>query len=122
MEYAVQFKQLGFNAEEFTGILITGAQNGAWSIDKVGDAIKEFNIRVKDGSKTTTEGFEALGLDAQVMARKFAIGGDSAKQAFNETVAALASMKDPVEQNIAGVNLFGTMWGGPRRKRRACSG
>ena len=109
-EYAVQFKQLGFNAEEFTGILITGAQNGAWSIDKVGDAIKEFNIRVKDGSKTTTEGFEALGLDAQVMARKFAIGGDSAKQAFNETVAALASMKDPVEQNIAGVNLFGTMW------------
>lgn len=109
-EYAVQFKQLGFNAEEFTGILITGAQNGAWSIDKVGDAIKEFNIRVKDGSKTTTEGFEALGMDAEVMAQRFAIGGDSAKQAFNETVAALASMKDPVEQNIAGVNLFGTMW------------
>lgn len=104
-EYAVQFKQLGFNAEEFTG-----AQNGAWSIDKVGDAIKEFNIRVKDGSKTTTEGFEALGMDAEVMAQRFAIGGDSAKQAFNETVAALASMKDPVEQNIAGVNLFGTMW------------
>ena len=109
-EYAVQFKQLGFSAEEFTGILITGAQSGAWSIDKVGDAMKEFNIRVKDGSKTTVEGFEALGLDAQVMAQKFAIGGDSAKQAFNETVAALASMKDPVEQNIAGVNLFGTMW------------
>lgn len=109
-EYAVQFKQLGFNAEEFTGILITGAQNGAWSIDKVGDAIKEFNISVKDGSKTTTEGFEALGMDAEVMAQRFAIGGDSAKQAFNETVAALASMKDPVEQNIAGVNLFGTMW------------
>ena len=109
-EYAVQFKQLGFSAEEFTGILITGAQNGAWSIDKVGDAMKEFNIRVKDGSKTTAEGFEALGMDAEVMAQRFAIGGDSAKQAFNETVAALASMKDPVEQNIAGVNLFGTMW------------
>lgn len=115
-EYAVQFKQLGFNAEEFTGILITGAQNGAWSIDKVGDAIKEFNIRVKDGSKTTTEGFEALGMDAEVMAQRFAISGDSAKQAFNETVAALASMKDPVEQNIAGVNLFGTMWEDLRAK------
>ncbi|WP_304154996.1 phage tail tape measure protein [Megamonas hypermegale] len=109
-EYAVQFKQLGFSAEEFTGILITGAQSGAWSIDKVGDAMKEFNIRVKDGSKTTAEGFAAIGLDADIMAQRFAVGGDSAKQAFNETVAALAAMTDPVEQNIAGVNLFGTMW------------
>lgn len=109
-EYAVQFKQLGFSAEEFTGILITGAQSGAWSIDKVGDAIKEFNIRVKDGSKTTAEGFAAIGLDADIMAQRFAVGGDSAKQAFSETVAALAAMSDPVEQNIAGVNLFGTMW------------
>ena len=109
-EYAVQFKQLGFSAEEFTGILITGAQSGAWSIDKVGDAMKEFNIRVKDGSKTTAEGFAAIGLDADIMAQRFAAGGDSAKQAFSETVAALAAMSDPVEQNIAGVNLFGTMW------------
>ena len=109
-EYAVQFKQLGFSAEEFTGILITGAQNGAWSIDKVGDAMKEFNIRVKDGSKTTAEGFAAIGMNADTMAQRFAAGGDSAKQAFNETVAALAAMTDPVEQNIAGVNLFGTMW------------
>lgn len=109
-EYAVQFKQLGFSAEEFTGILITGAQSGAWSIDKVGDAMKEFNIRVKDGSKTTAEGFAAIGLDADTMAQRFAAGGNSAKQAFSETVAALATMSDPVEQNIAGVNLFGTMW------------
>ncbi len=109
-EYATQFKQLGFSAEEFTGILITGAQSGAWSIDKVGDAMKEFNIRVKDGSKTTNESFAALGLDADDMAQRFAIGGDSAKQAFNDTIAALKAMKDPVAQDAAGVGLFGTMW------------
>ena len=109
-EYAVQFKQLGFTAEEFTNTLITGAQNGSFSIDKVGDAVKEFNIRVKDGSKSTTEGFEALGMNADEMAQRFTAGGDTAKQAFKETMTALANMDDPVEQNIAGVNLWGTMW------------
>lgn len=109
-EYAVQFNQLGFTAEQFTEILINGADQGAFSVDKVGDAIKEFNIRVKDGSKTTAEGFSAIGLNADLMASKFAAGGVSAQKAFNETIAALSKMEDPVARNIAGVNLFGTMW------------
>lgn len=109
-EYAVQFKQLGFSAEQFTEILIKGADQGAFSVDKVGDAIKEFNIRVKDGSKTTAEGFGAIGLNADVMASKFAAGGISAQKAFTETIAALSKVENPVARNIAGVNLFGTMW------------
>ena len=44
------------------------------------------------------------------MAQKFAAGGDTAKAAFQETLEGLASIEDPVERNIAGVNLFGTMW------------
>ena len=42
--------------------------------------------------------------------QKFSAGGDTAKQAFQETIAALASMENPLEQNTAGVDLFGTMW------------
>ena len=109
-EYSVQFKQLGFDAEGFMNIIVAGAQSGVWSVDKIGDAIKEFGIRVKDGSKTTTEGFEAIGLNADEMAHKFAAGGDSAQKAFLETINALKAVEDPVERNIAGVNLFGTMW------------
>ncbi len=109
-EYSVQFKQMGFNAEGFMNILVSGAQSGVWSVDKIGDSIKEFNIRVKDGSKTTTEGFEAIGLNADTMAQKFAKGGDSAQEAFIETVNALKAIEDPVKRNQAGVNLFGTMW------------
>lgn len=109
-EYAVQFKKLGFNSNEMFNMLIHGAQNGTFSVDKLGDTIKEFSIRAVDGSNTTIEGFEALGLNADTMAAKFGQGGESAKQAFAETVQALESMKDPVAQNIAGVNLFGTMW------------
>ncbi|MGG2081654.1 phage tail tape measure protein [Lysinibacillus pakistanensis] len=109
-EYSVHFSKLGLSAEEFTGILISGAENGAWNMDKVGDAVKEFGIRAIDGSKGTKEGFAAIGLNADKMAEKFTAGGETANNAFAATLAGLATMKDPVEQNAAGVALFGTMW------------
>lgn len=109
-EYSVQFKKLGLDAEDMFSIFANGAQNGAFNLDKVGDAVKEFSIRAIDGSDTTKQGFEALGLDAAKMAEKFGAGGDTAKEAFNEVIKGLASMDDPVAQSTAGVNLFGTMW------------
>lgn len=109
-EYSVQFKKLGMDAEDMFSIFANGAQNGAFNLDKVGDAVKEFSIRAIDGSDTTKQGFEALGMDAAKMAEKFGAGGDSAKEAFNEVIKGLAEMDDPVAQSAAGVNLFGTMW------------
>ena len=109
-EYSVQFQKLGLDAEDMFSIFANGAQNGAFNLDKIGDAVKEFSIRAIDGSDTTRAGFEALGMDADSMAAKFAAGGDTAKQAFDQTIQALASMEDPIAQNTAGVNLFGTMW------------
>ncbi|WP_407268975.1 phage tail tape measure protein [Radiobacillus sp. PE A8.2] len=109
-EYAPQYKALGFSAEEFTNTLIDGAENGAFQIDKVGDAIKEFNIRSKDGSKTSAEGFQTLGLNAEEMTSQFAQGGETAQQAFQQVVTALNGIEDPVEKNAAGVALFGTQF------------
>lgn len=109
-EYGPQFKKLGFSAEEMFQIFQSGAEAGAWNLDKVGDAVKELSIRVIDGSDTTVAGFKAMGLNADEMAAKFAQGGDSAKEAFYKVVSALSEMKDPLAQNTAGVNLFGTMW------------
>ena len=109
-EYSVQFKKLGLDAEDMFSIFANGAQNGAFNLDKVGDAVKEFSIRAIDGSDTTKQGFEALGMDAAKMAERLGAGGDSAKEAFNEVIKGLAEMDDPVAQSAAGVNLFGTMW------------
>lgn len=109
-EYSPQFVKLGLDGNEAMQYLIQGAENGAFNLDKVGDALKELSIRVVDGSDTTVQGFEAMGLSADEMAQKFAAGGDSAQQAFQETLNGLASIEDPVQRNIAGVNLFGTMW------------
>lgn len=109
-EYSVQFKKLGFDSTDMFNMLINGAQSGTFSVDKLGDTIKEFSIRAIDGSKTTQEGFKAVGLDANKMAAAFGSGGDVAKQAFQQTIDAISRMDDPINRNIAGVNLFGTMW------------
>lgn len=109
-EYSVQFEKLGFTAEDMFNIFKTGSDNGAFNLDKIGDAIKEFSIRAIDGSETTIEGFQKIGLNADEMAEKFANGGEEAKEAFIEVVKRLAKMDDKVEQSLAGVDLFGTMW------------
>lgn len=109
-EYSVHYKALGLNADQFITSLIKGAEAGSFSIDKVGDAVKEFTIRSKDGSKTSAEGFAALGLDAEIMTKAFAEGGEAAQAAFFQTVKALDKMQDPVKKNAAGVALFGTMY------------
>ena len=109
-EYSGQFAKVGIDADQMFQIMQAGADSGAWNLDKVGDAIKEMSIRVVDGSDTTAAGFQAIGMDADIMAQKFSAGGETAQQAFQDTIQALAGMEDPVQQNIAGVNLFGTMW------------
>ena len=109
-EYSVQFEKMGFGASDMFAIFEKGAESGAFNLDKVGDAIKEMSIRVVDGSDTTKQGFELLGLNADEMAEKFAAGGNTAKEAFEETLDALAAMEDPIAQNAAGVDLMGTMW------------
>lgn len=109
-EYSVQFGKVGFSADDFFNILQNGADDSAYNLDKIGDAVKELSIRVVDGSDTTKEGFELAGLSADDMAEKFAAGGETARDAFYETIQALSKIEDPVEQNIAGVDLLGTMW------------
>lgn len=73
-EYSVQFKNSGHGAEDMFNMLANGAATGVWSVDKLGDAWKEFNIRVSDG--TADKALQALGLgftesaaDAQLMER-----------------------------------------------------
>lgn len=109
-EYSVQFKKMGMDAEDMFSIFVNGAKNGAFNLDKIGDAVKENAIRAIDGSDTTIEGYKAIGLNADEMAAKFAAGGESANEAFNQIIVGLSAMKDPVAQNTAGVNLFGTQW------------
>lgn len=109
-EYSPIMAQMGISFEDFGNMLATGMEKGSFNFDKIGDALKEFNVRSQDGSKSTGEAFTSLGMNAEEMGRKFASGGDVGKQAFNEVVSAIEGVKDPMEQNAIGVALFGSMY------------
>lgn len=109
-EYAAQYSALGLSADEFVQGLITAGDKGVFSIDKVGDAVKEFNIRSKDLSDSSAAAYETLGMNADEMFARFAAGGDTANEAFYEVVRALEEMDDPLKKNEAAVALFGTMY------------
>lgn len=109
-EYSVQYAALGLSADQFLDSLVEGADAGLFSIDKVGDAVKEFNIRAKDASKSSADAFQSLGLDADRMFEAFAAGNETAQAAFFDTVEALNNLDDPLEKNRLGVALFGTQF------------
>jgi phage-related minor tail protein len=109
-EYSVHYQQMGMTAEDFFNSLKNGTEAGTFSVDKLGDAYKEFGIRTKDTTTTTTEAYQVLGFNADEMRIKFAAGGEVAKSATDEVLTALLGMDDQVQQNLAGVGLFGMMW------------
>lgn len=109
-EYSVQFAKLGFTADEMFSVFQQGADSGAWNLDKVGDAVKEFSIRSIDSSESTRHAYESLGLNAEEMMATFAAGGDDASIAFQGVLAALMDMDDEVQRDLIGVELFGTQW------------
>lgn len=96
-EYSVQFANLGYSAEDMFNMLANGVQSGTWSVDKLGDAVKEMNIRLNDG--TADEALQALGLG-------FA---DSATNAAALKQAALDVSKADVELQKAQQNVNDTL-------------
>lgn len=107
-EYSVHFRQIGLSATDMFNTFCLGAESGAFSIDKVGDAIKEMGIRLKDGTATDT--LKSMKLNANELEKAFAEGGEKGSWAFGEIVKGLQNIKDPLKQNQAGVTIFGTMW------------
>lgn len=107
-EYSTQFRKLGLDAGTATVLIGQMVSNGARDSDVAADAIKEFSIRAVDGSKTTTDAFNALGLNADTMAHAFAEGGPAATKGLTEVIAAIQRIPDPVEKSRIQVALFGT--------------
>lgn len=109
-EYSAQYAALGLNADQFVASLISGNEAGVFSIDKVGDAVKEFNIRSKDLSESSATAFEQLGFNADDMFARFAAGGDTARTAMFEVIDALQATEDAGLKNSAAVALFGSQY------------
>jgi hypothetical protein len=107
-EYSVQFQQLGLDGADATGLLVQGLQAGARNTDLVADALKEFLNQAGSGSTTAAAGYKILGLNAADMQKRISAGGQSAKDALQQTIAALRDVENPADQSAAAVGLFGT--------------
>lgn len=109
-KYSEEFSELGLDADSMFQIFQKGADEGAFSMEEIGDAITKMSDRMATEAQAVEEGFELLGLNSDEMTAKFAAGGESAKEAFDETMEALAAIEDPMEQNAAGIALMGDAW------------
>ena len=109
-EYAPQFHKIGLDGPTAFGLVSQFLKAGARDADFAADAVKEFGLRAIDTAKTTTDAYESLHLNADEMRQAIAAGGPTAVAAFSQIVNALKTVKDPVEQNRIGVELFGTQW------------
>ncbi|XQY90639.1 phage tail tape measure protein [Metabacillus sp. HB246100] len=107
-EYAPLFSQAGFSADEYFQLLIQGSQAGVYNLDYINDAIKEFDVRIKDGSKATSDAFGEMSKSTQDLWKKFNEGKISAKELHNAVIAELKGMDDQVLANQIGVGLYGT--------------
>ncbi|MFE6305041.1 hypothetical protein [Nocardiopsis sp. NPDC057823] len=109
-EYSASFNALGLTGSQSLGMVSAAVAAGARNSDLAADAIKEFSIRAIDGSKSSAEAFELLGMDADSMAQRIAAGGPTASAAMSEIIQAIGRVGDPVKQEAIGVALFGTMF------------
>ncbi|GLV61710.1 phage tail tape measure protein [Bacillus mycoides] len=107
-EYAPLFKQAGFSADEMFTILANGTASGSYNLDYINDLVKEFGIRVQDGSKGVSDGFGDLSKETQNVWKAFNEGKATAADVFNAVLGDLRGMDDKVKANQIGVALMGT--------------
>ncbi|MGW7626970.1 phage tail tape measure protein [Bacillus subtilis] len=109
-EYSPLFGKMGFSAEEYFQLLTKGSQAGVYNLDYINDVMKEFQIRVKDGSDSTSGAMAQLSGSTQKVWSQFLKGKGTVKDVSNAVLGELKGMKDQVKANNIGVALYGTKW------------
>lgn len=109
-EYSGLFADMGYSADEYFQLLVNGAQEGVYNLDYINDVMKEFQIRIKDGSKATNDAMGQLSDDTQAVWNDFLAGNATVKEVSNAVLSELQTMDDQVVANQIGVGLYGTKW------------
>ncbi|NOP83141.1 phage tail tape measure protein [Bacillus paranthracis] len=109
-EYGPLFANMGYSADEYFNLLSNGAKNGAYNLDYVNDVMKEFQIRIKDGSKSTSDAMGQMSEGTQKVWKSFLEGKATVKDVNNVVLNELKGMDDQVAANQLGVSLYGTKW------------
>ncbi|MFE3978695.1 MULTISPECIES: transglycosylase SLT domain-containing protein [unclassified Priestia] len=109
-EYAPLYKRMGFSADEYFQLLAQGAQSGVYNLDYINDAMKEFQIRISDGSKSTSDAFSLMSKETNKVWKAYQNGKATVKDVHNTVLKELQGMDDQVQANMIGVGVYGTKW------------
>lgn len=109
-EYGPLFSNMGYSAEEYFNMLKQGSEEGAYNLDYINDVMKEFQIRVKDGSDKTADAMELMSESTQQVWKDFLDGKGTVKDVNDAVLKELGSMDDKLKAGQIGVELYGTKW------------
>lgn len=90
-----------------SGASVTDLQT---KLDSAGISMTSFSDKIATGSGAASNDLKVIGINADDIRGKLAAGGDSANEAFSEIINKLKDIKDPLEQNTVGTELFGKSW------------
>lgn len=106
-EYAPLFEQNGYSAQEMFQILQDGLDGGAYNLDKVNDLVKEFGIRVSDG--TIKGAVDEMDQQWKDIYNTWEKAGGTNKELFSEMSKGLSKIKDPQEKQNALTQIWGSL-------------
>lgn len=107
-EYGQFFDQVGLTGPQMFDALVRGAEKGQWGIDKTGDAIKEFTIRMGGADANAKKALDGMGLNSAKLFRDVASGGAKGSAAFEKIIKSLKNIEDPSKRAQAALAIFGT--------------
>ena len=107
-EYSNLFSDAEFSAAEFFSTMETGQAGGVLGTDKIADAMKEFQIRLIEGSDAVSEALTDVGLNADEIFAGLSDGTLSVKDVWDQLLPAINAIEDPLERNRALIELLGT--------------
>lgn len=105
-EYATLFQENGYSAEQMFSVLQAGLDAGAYNLDKVNDLVKEFGIRIADGSVKTA--VDELGGSFKTTFDTLQASGASNQEIFTALAGEIANCSTEQEKAAAVSAIFGS--------------
>ncbi|MEU2149312.1 hypothetical protein ABZ741_34070 [Streptomyces globisporus] len=103
-EYGEFFDQLGMTGPDMMGMLAQAAQDPTFQIDKLGDAVKEFTLKLAE-TDAVKEPLKELGLNVKDIQSLMNEGKGT--EAFDQVTTALKGVEDQTERTALQAALFG---------------
>lgn len=108
-EYSGYMAQLGYNEELFANRVIYGLKNGAFNSDKIGDAFKEVELRIKGMDKTAQNALIKMGLDVMDVIDNINKGGEAARKQIDDVFLRIGHVRDTAERKNIITALVGAI-------------